>query len=170
MKPIIFFAASTRGFYHRSIHGEAIPADAVEISAALHSELFDAQEHGGKILIDAAGQPFASPPVAPTADQQRARLVALVKLEARHRIEAAVPIWRQVNDATALALQSVGDPDFDAAAGRRAAIDAIRATSGRIEATIAALDEPAITDFDPRADALWVPDTLFNDLEKATNK
>ncbi len=54
----MFYSASTRGFYSRAIHGHAIPADAVEITAEEHAALLEGQAKGKDIDFDEAGRPF----------------------------------------------------------------------------------------------------------------
>ncbi|NTU68916.1 MAG: hypothetical protein HGB02_08565 [Chlorobiaceae bacterium] len=51
------YSPSTRGFYAPEIHGTNIPADAVEITAARHAELFDGQSNGQQIVPDENGFP-----------------------------------------------------------------------------------------------------------------
>lgn len=73
---IMFFAKSTCGFYSHEIHGETIPADAVEISAADHAALLEAQSHGQRIEADASGKPVAVDPPPPTAAEVWNRIKA----------------------------------------------------------------------------------------------
>ena len=65
----MFYAKSTGGFYDRAIHGDAIPADAVEISEAVHAALLEAQSSGKVIQADQSGHPLAVDPPKPTAAQ-----------------------------------------------------------------------------------------------------
>ena len=61
----MFYSPTTGGFYDRKIHGDAIPADAVEITRGEHAALLagqsagqhiEADEHGHPVLRDAPGQ------------------------------------------------------------------------------------------------------------------
>ena len=61
----MIYAKSTGGFYDRAIHGDAIPADAVDITAAYHAELLTAQSAGQRIEADANGYPVAVDPPRP---------------------------------------------------------------------------------------------------------
>lgn len=56
---MLFYAASTHGFYDSAIHGENIPEDAVEVSKEEHRALLDAQANGKIITPDATGYPVA---------------------------------------------------------------------------------------------------------------
>jgi hypothetical protein len=58
-----FYSKSTRGFYLTEIHGNAIPSDAVEITAEYHRELMDGQSEGKGIHSDARGNPILGPAV-----------------------------------------------------------------------------------------------------------
>lgn len=73
----MFYSKSTGGFYDIEIHGDEIPEDAVNITAAEHAALFDAQSQG-KRIADAGGFPIAvdRPPLA-LADAQSAALLAI---------------------------------------------------------------------------------------------
>lgn len=74
----MFFSPTTGGFYTREIHGDNIPADAVEITDAYHSGLLAAQSIGKRIEPDASGYPVAVDPPPPTlADAQAAALAAI---------------------------------------------------------------------------------------------
>jgi hypothetical protein len=62
----MYFSKTTGGFYDPEIHGDTIPADAVEITAEHHAELLAAQSAGKRIVGDADGYPVAVDPPAPT--------------------------------------------------------------------------------------------------------
>lgn len=61
------YAKSTNGFYDEAIHGDSIPADAVEITIEERAALLEGQSHGKRIVADANGFPVLSDPPAPTA-------------------------------------------------------------------------------------------------------
>jgi hypothetical protein len=63
------FSNSTRGFYDIEIHGENIPADAVEITDAQYKSLMDGQQAGKEIGADLSGKPVLVDPVPPTRDE-----------------------------------------------------------------------------------------------------
>jgi len=69
---IIHFAKSTGGFYDTAIHGNDIPADAVEISNEQHAALLEAQSQGKRIQPDADGFPVAVGPPPPSLDEVKA--------------------------------------------------------------------------------------------------
>lgn len=72
----MFYAKSTGGFYDVAIHGDAIPADAVEITVDEHAALINGQATGKVITADADGKPVLSDPPAPTAEQVAAKAKA----------------------------------------------------------------------------------------------
>ena len=78
----MFYSKSTGGFYSADIHGNAIPADSVEITAAEHATLLAGQSAGQRIEADEHGRPVLR--AAPTpdddtlADAARARRDALI--------------------------------------------------------------------------------------------
>lgn len=74
-----FYSKSTGGFYTREIHGDNIPADAVEITEAEHAVLIEGQSQGKRIVADDAGRPYLADP-APLSD---AELLAQRQAEAR---------------------------------------------------------------------------------------
>ena len=53
----MFYSKTTGGFYDTAIHGENIPADAVEITAEQHTALIEGQSQGKRIVSDEAGHP-----------------------------------------------------------------------------------------------------------------
>jgi len=50
-----FYSLTTRGFYSAEIHGDAIPEDAVPITAERYSELLDSLSSGQTIMVDDDG-------------------------------------------------------------------------------------------------------------------
>lgn len=74
----MFYSASTGGFYSRDIHGEAIPEDAVELTAIEYAALMEAQCQGKRIVSDANGRPVAVAPPAPSLDEMKAALVLAI--------------------------------------------------------------------------------------------
>ncbi len=95
----MFFSKSTQGFYLPEIHGAAIPADAVEISAEEHAALLAAQSAGKLIRTDSAGHPVAVDPPPPSD----AEMAAAIRAE-RNRLIAASD-WTQLPDAPLAAAQ-----------------------------------------------------------------
>ena len=62
----MFYSKSVGGFFDRAIHGNNIPADAVEITTAEHTALMQGQCAGGHIGADEAGRPVLIVPPPPT--------------------------------------------------------------------------------------------------------
>lgn len=60
------YSKSTGGFYDAAIHGNNIPADAVEITAEEHAALLEGQSNGKRIVADAGGYPVLADQPAPT--------------------------------------------------------------------------------------------------------
>ena len=54
----MFYSKSTGGFYDTAIHGENMPADAVNITKEEHAALMVGQSSGKIITADANGRPF----------------------------------------------------------------------------------------------------------------
>lgn len=155
----IFYSAGRRGFFHAATH--ALPDDAVPVTPARHRELLAAQDSGAEIVPNERGNPVMARERL-NADGRRAAAVAGVKTEAARRILRVSPEHRQANDAADLALAAYqlaasGATTIDVAPAlaRRAAIDALRARSGGIEAKVAALPAAEIDAFDPAADNHW---------------
>ena len=74
----MYFSPTTNGFYDQAIHGENIPADAVEITSERHIELLAAQSQGASIQPDADGYPVAVFPPPPALDQVKATAAAAI--------------------------------------------------------------------------------------------
>jgi hypothetical protein len=73
----MFYSASTGGFYLTEVHGDAMPADVVEISAEEHQALLEGQASGGRIVPGEDGRPtlqFATPEELLARAQQAAVL------------------------------------------------------------------------------------------------
>lgn len=66
----MLYAKSTSGFYDPEIHGDQIPADAVEITGEAHAALLAGQSNGKVITADETGVPVLSDPPPLTLDQQ----------------------------------------------------------------------------------------------------
>ena len=135
----------TGGFFDTAIHGDDLPDDAVPISTARHAELMEAQAEGKELYADDDGIPRYREPRVDAAET-RAALVARVRAEARRRITAVSPEWRQLND--------MREPS-DAGAARFAAIDGIRAASGDLERVIGDTRIADLETLDPTRDHFW---------------
>lgn len=156
------FSPTTGGFYLTGINA-SIPADAVTVSAADHRALLEAQANGATIVAGAGGKPKAQYPASPTVAQRRAAAIVATKREAERRILGIAPLWRQSNDAAAIAklafeLAVGGDgvaTEADAAFDRRDRIDAIRDSSNLLEAAIATMNTTALDQLDVAAATHW---------------
>ncbi len=122
----VFFSASRLGFFSPSTH-EELPDDAVAVSAARHAALLAGQAEGYQIVPDKRGRPQLRKAGAATLDEARAACVHAIKREAARRIEARMPLWKQLN-----AIRDNRDPGFHE-------IDAIRTASNAIEAMLSDL-------------------------------
>lgn len=161
------FSASTKSFYHRGLHAaDIVPGDAVAITARRHQQLLAGQAEGRAIIADKDGHPQLSPKVKPSAAQLRRLATADIKREARRRILAIASLERQSNDNAAIATfavvaatvpSAIGEVDqaYSAARDRRVAIDAIRAASNKLEATIATWSAGALDHFHAADAAHW---------------
>jgi len=100
----MYYAKSTNGFYSRDIHGDNIPADAVEITQERHSELMAAQGEGLQIIGDKDGYPIAvDPDSLLTLEELAERKKAQYKARAESLLQASD--WVEV--------PSVSDPESD---------------------------------------------------------
>ncbi len=136
----IYFAevAGRPAFFDQDLHGDAIPAGAVQITRARHAQLLDAQAQGKAITVGAKGKPevFDS---APSISDHRAQLRAAIKREAARRIDRVSPLWRQLNDTR---------HPTEAGAARFAKIDVIRAASDRIEGELKGMTDEQLRSAD----------------------
>ena len=96
----MFYSKSTGGFYSREIHGDSIPADAVEITPELHAALLQGQSEGKLITADENGYPVLVDPSGPTTEQ----LAEQVRSERDAKIESVR--WRIERHSDELALGS----------------------------------------------------------------
>jgi len=90
--PVLAFSPATGGFYRSDFHDE-FPADAVEITAAEHEALLQAQMEGKRIEAGPDGRPVAADRPPPSA----ADLAAAARVQ-RDRLLAACD-WTQVPDS-----------------------------------------------------------------------
>ncbi|HYD46703.1 MAG TPA: DUF4376 domain-containing protein [Terriglobales bacterium] len=84
----MLYAASTRGFYREDVHGENIPADAVEITDEQYAVLIEGQAKGGTIASGAGGFPILLPRTEPTIDQIKDAMWERIKIERDRRTQA----------------------------------------------------------------------------------
>lgn len=75
----MFYSPTTGGFYAGDIHGDNIPADAVEITEAEHAALIGGQSQGKRIVADENGYPILQDPPPPTPEQIMAECVNLTQ-------------------------------------------------------------------------------------------
>lgn len=151
-----FFSPSTRGFYRKEIHGENMPADAVEITDKRHAKLLREQREGREIVHTEKG------PAGKAHKPQRPQMLELcarrVKREARKRILAVASIERQSNDNAELAIAALSRGGTGAhfpALARRERIDAIRAASNAIESELSSLTADELVTFNAARSPLW---------------
>ena len=75
----MLYSKQTGGFYNLAIHGDNIPADAVEITNEEHRELIEGQSQGKIISADKNGKPALKDPPPPTPEQIIAQYDAAVQ-------------------------------------------------------------------------------------------
>jgi hypothetical protein len=68
-----YYSSSTKGFYTTEIHGEKIPADAVEITEQYWQDLLKGQSEGMVIAADGKGFPVLQPAPEPSAEERSAQ-------------------------------------------------------------------------------------------------
>jgi len=74
----MYFSKTTGAFYASAIHGDNIPADAVEITPQEHAALLDGQSQGMRIVADGEGRPMLADPPAPTLGEVKAAALAAI--------------------------------------------------------------------------------------------
>ena len=109
----MFYSKTTGGFYTREIHGDNIPADAVEITVEKYQALLEGQSQGKIIAADANGYPILvdpplPDPVPPTILEQ---ITAIESTITNRRLrEAALTeegkAWLAAKDAEIAALRA----------------------------------------------------------------
>lgn len=140
--PAYYWSPVNKGFY---LAEDADRPDHANqpITAARHAALMRAQASGAQIENDQDSKPVAVA-ARPGIAQLRGQAVRRIRNEAARRIDATVPVWRQVN-----ALRNGTDPGWSR-------IDAIRAASNLIEKDVAALKSAdAIAALDIANHPLW---------------
>lgn len=108
---MIYYSASTGGFYEDTINRKAIPGDKVEIKPAYRLELLNGQRAGKCIVADKTGYPTLADVQPPTEEERRASALAtrdaLVK-EASTRIatlQDAVDLGEATSDEQAVLIE-----------------------------------------------------------------
>ena len=79
MENSVFYSPTTGGFYSAEIHGDNIPADAVEITVEEHQALIEGQSLGKRIVADENGRPILQDPPPPSPEQIVAQYTAAVQ-------------------------------------------------------------------------------------------
>lgn len=125
----MLYSKQTGGFYSREIHGDAIPSDAVEITADEHSALLEGQSQGKLIQAGANGRPVLVDPPPLTLDEVKAAKLAEINAEFDAEIGAIkatypdteVMSWdKQEQEARALLANATADtPLIDSIASAR---------------------------------------------------
>jgi len=71
------YSPSTRGFYRQEIHGDNIPADAIDVADGTHAALMEGQAQGQQIMPGPDSNPYladppqSSPPVQPLTVREK---------------------------------------------------------------------------------------------------
>jgi len=73
-----YYSPTKKGFYLPSVHGDMIPADALELSRDEHLALMIGQENGNLIVPDANGKPVLVDPPPPGMEELKALQVAVI--------------------------------------------------------------------------------------------
>lgn len=167
----MFYSKTTGGFYDHAIHGNTIPAAAIEITAAYHAELLAAQSAGKRIVADATGYPVAVDPPAPTlAEAQVAALAAIDAAAGRARGRYITTVDGQ--DATYL-LKAQDAERYKAAGYPAAAIASYPWIKAKADATNVA---PTAADYQAAANMIlstrdaWVPTGAAIEREREKGK
>lgn len=136
------YSPTANGFFIPAIHGDAIPADAVEITEAEHAALLDAQAQGATIQPGPGGRPIAVTTTPPTPEEllqaERASMV-VSRFQARAALHIA-GLLAQVELAVAAADPLTQMAWADAQEFRRGS-PTIAALAGAVDLTPEQIDD-----------------------------
>lgn len=104
----MFYSKSTGGFYITEVHGDAIPADAVEITEVEHKALLDGQAAGRLISSDSTGTPVLADHPSPTLDQ----LISMYTNSVQSHLDSFANTWRYESILSAATYASSTIPQF----------------------------------------------------------
>lgn len=107
---MMYYSKQTGGFYTREIHGDNIPADAVEITEDEHAALMAGQAAGKTISADASGAPILLDPPPPTPEQ----IAAAMSAAAQSRLDAFAATRRYDNVNSAGKYLALSDDEIAA--------------------------------------------------------
>lgn len=143
---MIYYAASTRGFYRSDIHASgSIPLDAIEVTAEQYADLMVGQMSGRAIVADETGAPVLAPePTAAELLASRRATMVVSRFQARAALLEA-DLLDAANAAVAAADPIVQLAWADAQEFQRASptIAALGAALGLTDAQIDELFESA---------------------------
>lgn len=102
-KQNVSYSPSTGGFYLESIHGDAVPDDAVAITPELHTALIEGQSEGKIITPPDAehGLPYLADPPPPTDAELTAQRIAAIDTRLAEIDTASVRPLRAIVDGSA---------------------------------------------------------------------
>jgi hypothetical protein len=103
----MFYSANHKGFFFAELHGGAIPADAVPVSAEDYAALFEGQSQGAQIVPGPGGVPTLLWPTPPTEAELLAAWRAATKVSA-FQAKGALLNRGLLEDATAAATAAGG--------------------------------------------------------------
>ena len=166
----MFYSKTTGGFYDTAIHGDNIPADAVDITLTEHAALLLGQSQGKLITADTLGRPvLTDPPPKPLIEVKTTKLAQLE--QARDAAERAnVTVGGKVYSASESFQAKVSRAINQSGRGKpiAGAADAWRTVDAQpvvMTATLLGLIEDAIT---AQGVAAWTKYwTLFDQVQAA---
>lgn len=138
----MYYSKTTNGFYDEAFKAEyeavgTWPADAVEITDAVHDELMAAQKIGSMIQADASGNPVAVAPAGPT--------LAELQANASNQIDAAAGQARG-KYVTVTSMQSaVYEMKYDEAVAYQAATNPVATDYPHLNAEATQTNTPIAT-------------------------
>lgn len=103
----MYASKTTRGFYAPAIHGENMPADAVEITTEQHAALLVGQSQGRLIDFGDDGYPFL-------ADQPPPPPLTLEQVHGQRQAAYAAESDPLKNEAEYDAIIAAAEPDYSA--------------------------------------------------------
>jgi hypothetical protein len=103
----VYYSFVKEGFYTRAIHGDAIPADSVEMTASVYEALYQGHAQGAQIVPGEGGVPTLLWPTPPTEAELLAAWRARTVVSA-FQAKGALLNRGLLDDATAAATAAGG--------------------------------------------------------------
>lgn len=104
---MLYYSASTRGFYDTNAASYVLPSDAVAITAELRAALLTGESAGKRIVADAQGRPVLADPAAPSPED----VCFAIDRERDRRMHTRFPfngVWYQCREQDVVNITGAG--------------------------------------------------------------